>query len=341
MIRTINIAAIATLQEKFIVCRFLAKYPTVMSRKTDLAEREYSLLEFDSEEERENSRPKSRRRNKREWYDERPGKDIWDKTAAIAPIISGGLIFAMGGICTYNYNQQQLRLQEIQTIEKFIPHLMGNEQSKRAAILAISSLTNAELAGKFAQIFASRGTVSALQSIAENGSDKEKNIAADALASALEKTRTSRASDDAVTEVPEGEVDKLERLAELCRARGHLAASETLLKQAVALRAKEGTDELSALKKLAVVQQAMGSKDIELTQKRISILTEGENQNLSQSQNLNPGLNQNSPPPPPAAPVKQDEALPKLEKTEIKEIQALPGQVHEQVELKPEMSDEH
>lgn len=62
----------------------------------------------------------------------KPVKDNWDKIAAVAPIISGMLIFLMGGYFTYAFNQQQLRLQEIQTIEKFIPHLMGNEQSKKA-----------------------------------------------------------------------------------------------------------------------------------------------------------------------------------------------------------------
>lgn len=116
----------------------------------------------------------------------RPRKDIWDKIAALAPIISGLMIFITGGWFTYTYNQQQLKLQEIQTIEKFIPHLTGNEQSKKAAILAISSLTDAELASKIAAIFASRGTVSALQSMAETGSEHEKSIATKALAVALE-----------------------------------------------------------------------------------------------------------------------------------------------------------
>lgn len=115
-----------------------------------------------------------------------PRKDIWDKIAALAPIISGLLIFVTGGWFTFSYNQQQLKLQEIQTIEKFIPHLTGNEQSKKAAILAISSLTDAELASKVAAIFASRGTVSALQSIAATGSERDKTIATKALAEALE-----------------------------------------------------------------------------------------------------------------------------------------------------------
>ncbi|HEY9713122.1 MAG TPA: tetratricopeptide repeat protein, partial [Chroococcales cyanobacterium] len=116
----------------------------------------------------------------------RPVKDNWDKITAVAPIISGALIFAMGGLFTYTFNQQQLKLQEIQTIEKFIPHLMGTEQSKKAAILAISSLTNAELAGKFASIFASSGTVSALETMARSGTSHEKNIAQKAIPDALE-----------------------------------------------------------------------------------------------------------------------------------------------------------
>lgn len=182
-------------------------------------------------------------------------KDNWDKLAAVAPIISGTLIFLMGGLFTYMYNEQQLRLQEIQTIEKFIPHLMGNDRSKRAAILAISSLTNAELAGKFAQIFASQGTVSALQSIAETGSDKDKSTATTALAQALENiaARESRLNDmenayqKAMNKDDAGafanldqndEATRLEKLAQMCRERGQTAVAESLLKQAQNMRAR-------------------------------------------------------------------------------------------------------
>lgn len=185
----------------------------------------------------------------------KPVKDNWDKLAAVAPIISGALIFLMGGFFTYMYNEQQLRLQEIQTIEKFIPHLMGNDRSKRAAILAISSLTNAELAGKFAQIFASQGTVSALQSIAETGSDKDKSAATSALAQALENlaARESRLNDmetayqKAMNKDDAGafanldqsdEATRLEKLAQMCRDRGQTAVADSLLKQAQNMRAR-------------------------------------------------------------------------------------------------------
>jgi tetratricopeptide (TPR) repeat protein len=119
----------------------------------------------------------------------KPPKDIWDKLMAISPIISGMLIFIAGGVFTYTYNQQQLRVQEIQTIEKFIPHLTGSEQSKKAAILAINSLTDAKLAGKIASLYASQGTVSALQSMTKSGNDNERAIAQQALTKTLDTLR--------------------------------------------------------------------------------------------------------------------------------------------------------
>jgi hypothetical protein len=59
-----------------------------------------------------------------------------------------------------------------------------------------------------------------------------------------------------------------------------LAASETLLKQAVSLRLKasggDSKEALATLKKLADVQLALGSKDAEQTQRKILSLTEGD-----------------------------------------------------------------
>jgi hypothetical protein len=227
----------------------------------------------------------------------RPPKDIWDKIGALAPIISGLMIFVMGGYFTYSFNQQQLRLQEIQTIEKFIPHLMGNDQSKRAAILAISSLTNAELAGKFAQIFASKGTVSALQSLAENGTESDKSSASTALAKALEniaaresklnemetsfqqalneKTSTGK-SEGGLDQVEEA--NRLEHLAEMCKGRGQLNVAESLLKQAVNIRIRvqlpsDAKEVVATLKKLADTQLAAGNREeSDSSLKKISLI---------------------------------------------------------------------
>ena len=251
-------------------------------------------------------------------------KDIWDKLGAIAPIVSGMLIFVMGGYFTYSFNQQQLHLQEIQTIERFIPHLMGNDQSKRAAILAISSLTNAELAGKFAQIFASKGTVSALQSMAENGSESDKSAASTALAKALENiaARESKLNEmetafqqalneknvqgapvsDSTGQVDEA--DRLEHLADMCRARGQIPVAESLLRQAVNIRIRvqlpnDAKDVVGSLKKLSELEQAAGNKDeVDSTLSKIARIEAkfGLSQSASSSSPALP-----LPPPPPAS----------------------------------------
>jgi tetratricopeptide (TPR) repeat protein len=204
-----------------------------------------------------------------------PGqKDNWDKLAAVAPIISGTLIFLMGGIFSYTFNQQQLRLQEIQTIEKFIPHLMGNEQSKKAAILAIKSLTNAELATKFASIFASSGTVSALQTMAENGSAHDKTVAETALADALHglqeresKLSTLEKSYEEALAKTNGQNDasylySLGKLGDAYKINGRYAMAETILKKALAAKEKvygpDNAQVADALRSLAELYQMSG-----------------------------------------------------------------------------------
>jgi tetratricopeptide (TPR) repeat protein len=180
----------------------------------------------------------------------KPGKDIWDKLAAVAPIFSGVLMFVVGGYFTFTYNQEQLRLQQIQTIEKFIPLLAGDEHNKRAAILAISSLTNTELAGKMASIYASTGTASALQTLAENGTAHDKVVASNALATTLEKLASregklgeieSALKDEvqqngAKQSASPGEVAKsLSQLAELYMLQGQYTLAEPLFERALSL----------------------------------------------------------------------------------------------------------
>jgi hypothetical protein len=216
-------------------------------------------------------------------------KDIWDKTAALAPILSGVMIFATGFYCTYNYNQQQLKIQEVQTIEKFIPHLMGSEQSKKAAIMALSSLTNTETAGKVAQIFASSGTVQALQSLSQNGSERDKAVATQALSKALEnlaerenkltsieedykraiEARDKKAPNDAHPDTPYN----LNKLAQLYTIRGQYDLAEPLLKRALAIREKiyggENQEVADSLKSLAELYQLSNKHELaEATLKR-------------------------------------------------------------------------
>ncbi|MDZ4833755.1 MAG: hypothetical protein SGJ27_08235 [Candidatus Melainabacteria bacterium] len=118
-----------------------------------------------------------------------PKKDMWDKLTATTPLVTGLIMSGIGLFFAYTNNQAQLKLQETQTIEKFIPHLTGTEQEKKAAIIAMSSLADTETASKYAELFPSEGTASALQSIVSSRHTKERDkvIATKALASTFNK----------------------------------------------------------------------------------------------------------------------------------------------------------
>ncbi len=210
----------------------------------------------------------------------KPEKDTWDKVAAVAPIISGIFIFLAGGVFTFSYNQQQLKVQEIQTIEKFIPHLTGNEQSKKAAILAINSLADAKLAGKIASIYASQGTVSALQSMTKSGDDKDRAIAEQALAKTIEslRVRENRLDDmeKAMNDGDSSDADtpvNLIGMAVTYKTSGQYALADQLLRRAMTLvEKKNGSESAEAAyiwRKLADLNIARGNRaQSEACQKR-------------------------------------------------------------------------
>jgi len=127
----------------------------------------------------------------------RPQKrDHWEKIAAISPILSGLFIALSALLCTYQYNQQQIKLQEAQTVERFIPHLMGNDTSKRMAILAMKTLVNTDLAAKYAAMFPSAGTISALKTIAKTGDSQDKKIVQQVLGKTSETLPQDEGKDD-------------------------------------------------------------------------------------------------------------------------------------------------
>ena len=114
-------------------------------------------------------------------------RDLWDKLGTLTPLISGVLISGIGIYFTHSNNETQHKIQEVQTIEKLIPHLTGDDAEKKMAIIAISTLTNPETAAKIAQMFPSKGTVQALKSIADQGDKKEREVAKRALATSFRK----------------------------------------------------------------------------------------------------------------------------------------------------------
>ncbi len=190
-------------------------------------------------------------------------KDHWDRLSAVAPILSATIIALGGTYFTVAYNKQQLRLQEVQTIEKFIPHLLGDEKSKRAAILAISSIADDKLAAKVAGIFVSPGTVSALESLAAKDTSTDKKAIKKALASALgnlaDTYRMDKRDEDAIAAYkraidlqeqtfgknsPEV-VSNLNSIAELCVSTKNYLEAESYLTRAAAIqKAVYGADSL-------------------------------------------------------------------------------------------------
>jgi S1-C subfamily serine protease len=121
-----------------------------------------------------------------------PAKDTWDKWGAIAPIVSGALTFlsalivaVLGFYGTQVYSRRQrereeaqrdreLKNLEVQTVEKFFPHLSStDEHTKEAAIQAIASLGNEGLATNIACIFGGAGANAALSRIASALPDSE------------------------------------------------------------------------------------------------------------------------------------------------------------------------
>lgn len=109
---------------------------------------------------------------------ERRPKDFWDKLGSVSTLLSGVAVALIGFYATQVYDrrqrdaeearkQRELIVLEVQTVEKFFPHLASStETTKQAAIQAIASLGNAELATKLASIFGGSGSRAALSRIA-------------------------------------------------------------------------------------------------------------------------------------------------------------------------------
>jgi hypothetical protein len=132
-------------------------------------------------------------------------KDIWERLASVAPvatIISGLIVAAVGGWFTRSYNEAQVKnlaeqqkqdehLKEIEIVEKMIPHLAESEQSKKAALVAISVLTDKTLSTKLAEVYQGNGSVDFLQELIASSSstEAEKKAAIKAIQQVLDAYR--------------------------------------------------------------------------------------------------------------------------------------------------------
>jgi S1-C subfamily serine protease len=123
----------------------------------------------------------------------KPPKDIWDKIAALSSLAGGVLVAAIGFYATQIYDKRSrdaeqldrergVIAQELQTVEKFFPHLASSSDVERqGAIEAINSLGNAKLAANMARTFGGPGARQALTNIAATSSGASKEFAEKAL----------------------------------------------------------------------------------------------------------------------------------------------------------------
>jgi tetratricopeptide (TPR) repeat protein len=112
-------------------------------------------------------------------------KDFWDKFSSSSAVLSSLVIAIIGFHFTNVYKEQEVRIAEAQTIERFIQHLNGsNENEKKGAILAIAALGNNELATRIGSMYASTGTIEALEVILEKAKGDAKAALVESLVDA-------------------------------------------------------------------------------------------------------------------------------------------------------------
>jgi GH24 family phage-related lysozyme (muramidase) len=112
------------------------------------------------------------------------GKDFWDKFGAVSTFLSSVVIAAVAAWFTHQYDKQQLNVNQLTILEKFIPHLAsGKPEVQKVAILEITALSDAHFAVELAKLYPNAGTIAGVQEIANNGNTDQQSIARTALGS--------------------------------------------------------------------------------------------------------------------------------------------------------------
>src|SRR6266850_2047732 len=91
---------------------------------------------------------------------EKPPKDAWDKITSLSGLATGLVVALIGFYATNIYTrgqrhsaerrkERELQNSQVQTIEKFFPHLASKDENlKRGALIMISAMGNQEIAIK-------------------------------------------------------------------------------------------------------------------------------------------------------------------------------------------------
>jgi hypothetical protein len=111
-------------------------------------------------------------------------KDRWDKISVLSSILSSFVIAGIGVYFTNAFKSQEIRVSEVEVIEKLVTHLSGtNENSKKGALLAMATL-NKDMAIKLGALYASTGTIEAMELLLRNADGEGKLLLLDALVDA-------------------------------------------------------------------------------------------------------------------------------------------------------------
>jgi hypothetical protein len=147
---------------------------------------------------------------------EKPPKDAWDKVTAVSGVISALMVALIGFYATNVYTRrqqlseqhrkdQELVVAQIQTVEKFIPHLSSSDEKiKTAGLIAIAALGNEELAVRLATAFGGSGATAALTSIVSTGGPQSVASAESALKDIFRHLQTLIATILSPTGLPVG-----------------------------------------------------------------------------------------------------------------------------------------
>lgn len=117
-----------------------------------------------------------------EKFSKSKGKDRWDKLAILSTFLSSIVIAAVGISFTNAYKAREVRVSEAQVIEKLVPYLSGtNEGAKKGALLAAATLGNNEMAARLGALYASPGTIEALEILFRKAKGEAKDLLGDSL----------------------------------------------------------------------------------------------------------------------------------------------------------------
>jgi hypothetical protein len=121
----------------------------------------------------------------------RSRKERWEKltSAGVLALLSSLTIALAGWIVTSKYNDRQLEIATIQTVEKFIPHLISEgDGPRRTSLLVLKALGKSNLWAQLAEATGGPGAIEALQKGAQGPNGQKDPAAVQTLSNIASRT---------------------------------------------------------------------------------------------------------------------------------------------------------